>query len=312
MERERLHFLKEKIEGQIHAADPTLLRDFPFGMYMDLIESYPQIANYTYVSDGARQLSEGIFMRSDRDTLELYHRGLLLALIDKALDSLNMLHLPDDINRYYHLSFERIAQDLEKNTHEPGFYLYPNDKFFKELGVCSLRLIPAGAQKISLSSLPAEFIFRNGMSQFMEGVLYVLSELKGFKPLYNMHTDSHDPFLMSEFNEKGWRNFLIRAAEMLKLNPEVRGIFGKTWFVDPQLEEISPRLCYVRKIFNQNGGRFFYIGPSTNGIEDAVYKSPTRKQLYDRGKYIPKDYLGIWSRKKLIPWAERQKRLAGQ
>jgi hypothetical protein len=46
-----------------------------------------------------------------------------------------------------------------------------------------------------------------------------------------------------------------------------------------------------------------------SSIQDAVYKSPTRKQLYERGKYIPKEYIGMWSRRSLISWADKEKGL---
>ncbi len=305
----RVHALRQNLENQITASNPVLLRDFPLRTYMDLIGRYPKIGNYTYISPEVSRLADNVSRSCSRTVFESYHKCLMLSLIEKALEKLEHVSLPGEIKTYYHMNFERIIDDIESGFHETGFYLYPRDKFLKDLGICSLRLIPAGVQKINLAPLPPEFLFRNGASQFISGLLYVLFELKGFKPLYNMHTDSHDTHLMSEFNPDGWRNFLVRAADLIKLNPSVKGVFGKTWFVDPQLEKISPRLCYVRHIFNRNGGRFFYLGPCTSGIEDAVYKSPTRKKLYEHGKYIPKDYLGVWSGRSLIKWAECQKAL---
>ncbi len=305
----RIHALKQQLEKQIAAFSPVLLKDFPIKTYMELIDRYPKVGNYTYMSPEVKKLADTISRSCSSEVFESYHKCLLLSFIERAQEKSEFLSLPGEIRTYYSLNFERIFHDIESGVHEAGFYLYPSDKFLKDLGVCSLRLIPAGAQKLNLSPLPADFLFRNGTSQFIIGLAYVLFELRGFRPLYNMHTDSHDTHLMSEFNPAGWRNFLVRAADLIKLNPSVKGVFGKTWFVDPQLEKISPRLCYVRHIFNRNGGRFFYLGPCTSGIEDAVYKSPTRKKLYEYGKYIPKEYLGVWSGRSLIQWAERQKAL---
>lgn len=307
MDTSRIHALRHGLEKQITASNPGLLRDFPLAAYMDLIDRYPRIGNYTYISPEVSDLADTLSRICTVTVLETYHQCLMLALIEKALEKLEHLKLPDEIKTYYHMNFERMLDDMERESHAAGFYLYPHDKFLKDLGICSLRLIPAGAQKLNLAPLPLEFLFRNGASQFLKGLMYVLFELKGFTPLYNMHTDSHDTQLMSEFNPEGWQNYYIRAAELIKLNPEVKGVFGRTWFVDPQLEKISPKLCYVRHMLGRNGGRFFYLGPCTSGIEDAVYKSPTRKKLYEDGKYTPRDYLGVWSGRSLIRWAESRK-----
>ncbi len=121
-----------------------------------------------------------------------------------------------------------------------------------------------------------------------------------------MHTDSNDPELLSEFNEIGWQEFYIRVAELMKINTSIKGIYGGSWFFDPDLEEISPRLSYLRKIPIENGGRFFYTGSNEHDIKLSTLKSKTRKKLYQEGKYLPKSYLLIWSRTKLLAWADKK------
>jgi hypothetical protein len=309
MNRETIHALKTKLEKQIQTANPKLLKDFPLERYCSLIAGYPRLANYAYVSPEVKKFCDAVLMNSNGHVLELYNKCLLLELMEKAVDRLDHLRLTHEIKGLYLINFERIVREIENNENTSGFYMYPDDKFLKELGVCSLKMIPAGAQKISLSPLPVGFLFKEVKSQFIEALKFVVFDLKGVNLFYSIHTDSHDPHLMSEFNAQGWRVFLMRCSDILKLNPEVKGIFGISWFIDPQLEKISPKVCYVRHILYQSGGKIFFVAPAVSSIQDAVYKSPTRKQLYDRGKYIPRDYIGIWPRKALISWADKEKGL---
>lgn len=309
MKREAIRTLKSKIERQIQSANPRILKDFPLERCSDLIAGYPRLASYMYVSPEVKQFCDAILTNSNGHVMELYNKCLLLGLMEKALDRLDGLKITEEIKGFYMMNFERILREIEINENPAGFYMYPDDKFLKELGVCSLRMIPAGAQKISLSPLPVNFLFKDVRAQFIEALKFVLFDLKGVNLFYSIHTDSHDPHLMSEFNPQGWRVFLLRCADILKLNPEVKGVFGISWFIDPQLERISPKVCYVRHILYKSGGKIFFVAPAMSSIQDAVYKSPTRKQLYERGKYIPRDYIGIWPRKALISWADTEKGL---
>jgi hypothetical protein len=308
MDNDKVQGLKKKLESWIRNASPKLLNDFPLERYSELVQKYPYSATYKYVSAEVRRFCDEILMSSNGHVLELYNKWLLVRLIEKALSGeVNGLKVPEEVKSLYSLNFERIMREIEFSENEPGFYMHYEDKFLKELGVCSLRVIPAGAQKISLSPLPKKFIFMEGMPQFINALSFLLFDVKGFNKFYTMHTDSHDPYLMSEFNADGWRRYLVRTADILKMDPTVSGIFGRSWFFDPRLEDISPKVCYVRDLTLESGGKIFYVGDAVEGIHDAIYKSPTRKRLYNDGKYIPKEYIAIWPRKTLISWAENQR-----
>ena len=57
----------------------------------------------------------------------------------------------------------------------------------------------------------------------------------------------------------------------------------------------------------KNGGRLFYYGSSEAMIKDALFKSPTRRRLYEEGLYVPRSFIRIWPRNELIEWADRSK-----
>jgi hypothetical protein len=118
-----------------------------------------------------------------------------------------------------------------------------------------------------------------------------------------MHTDSNDPELMSDFNPEGWERFYRRTAALLELHTRVRGVFGVSWFFDPELETISPRLAYLRTKVTRNGGRLFRLGPSAQSRADATARSEMRRRLVAEGRYAPTRYLLILPRGPLMQWA---------
>jgi hypothetical protein len=212
--------------------------------------------------------------------------------------------IPEEVKLFYYINFKRILGEIKTESYKRPF-LYSNDKFCKDIAVCSMRLIPVGARKIHLSILPKRFLFQKGISQLYKGLAYIIFELKGLKPLFEMHTDSKDPHLLKEFNENGWKKSYFRIAELLETHTKVKGVFASSWFYDPQIEHISPKLSYCRKIATQNGGKVFYLGSDHQAIKDSTLKSKTRKKLYENRKYMPTRYLLIWSRNKLIDWSKR-------
>ena len=48
------------------------------------------------------------------------------------------------------------------------------------------------------------------------------------------------------FNEEGWNDAWATAAEICRTRPELAGMIGSSWFYDPPLTEISPRLAHLR------------------------------------------------------------------
>ena len=191
----------------------------------------------------------------------------------------------------------------EIKADSPRSYTYEKDTFCKDFALCNLRLIPAGAQKIHLSTLRNTFLFKGGPAQFIRGIAFITIKLGGFSPLFEMHAHAEDPHLMSEFNEDGWAQFYKRVSKILENQPNVRGIFSSSWYFDPVLRTISPKLVYLRRTVTDNGGRLFYVGSDDQSIENATMKSLTRRTLYQRGKYMPTKYLVVWPRQSLIDWA---------
>lgn len=304
MEEVKFHIrqLKEKMDLQC----PDLLNRFPVKEYINFLNKYPRIASYKYVSPEVSNYCDQIVRFGEKTALELYHQLLLLNLILKNFPEVELLRVPKDVKEIYYRNFQRILHNIkEYSGNEQGFYLYPNDKFFKDLGVCTLRIIPAGVIKMHLFKFPKSVVLKGGLKQFLKGVYVILFKLRGIKPIFEMHADSHDPEAIGDWNPEGWTRFYRRAAKILEMNPEVKGLFGIGWPFDPVLEQISPRHVYLRTMVTENGGYLFFWGHSEGAIKSATYKSPTRRKLYLEGKYLPSDYMIVWPRKQLIAWARQ-------
>jgi len=293
-----------RIENEI-STHSSVLKKYPLEKYIILLEKYPEVSEYNYISPEIIRYTNRILSEYDQNLLVSYHKLLLVALIKKNIEILPNKKLPDSIKHLYLNDFKRIISDIETLNDESD-YTYSQDVFLKKLALCSYRLIPVGARKINCSKLPIKkFIFNKGPKQLISVLLIVFFELKGISPLYIGHLDTNDLDLISELNEQGLRGAYLRIVDLLKLNPKIKGYFGTSWLLDPKLDQINTRHQYNRKIVIKNGGKLFYKGPSASARKNSLKKSRTRRMLYEQGKYVPTDYVIVWSRKKIIEWADK-------
>jgi hypothetical protein len=305
MDYGKLKKIKKDLTEKIESTHKALFATFPIAPYLQKIALIPQIGSYKPKSLEVNAYSQSIVDAYDQNALESYHKLVLINLIFQAEDRLKQKKIPEDIIRLFIGNFNSIIKRIESKHVRQGFYLFSNDKFCKDFAVCRLSMIPAGQQKIHLDGIARRFLFQNGVKQFVEFSAFILLELGGFKPLYQMHTDSYDRDLLAEFNFEGTKRFYLRVAELLKLNPRVKGVFGIGWTNDPQLASISPKLWQGVGYIVDNGAKLFNLGSSESAISGATYVSLKRRQLYEEGEYMPTNYLLVWSRKKLLAWADR-------
>ena len=105
-------------------------------------------------------------------------------------------------------------------------------------------------------------------------------------------------------NEEGFDQYYLRVADLLRRRPAVRGLAGTSWFYDPQLIRISPRLAYLQSKPIERGAFLIRHNTSALDIQRATLKSATRRDLYDKGEYVPVSYSLIWGRRELIAWSD--------
>jgi len=341
VEIEKCRGLIDRISSELSLSHPGLLADFPLEKYIRFLHEYPEIVSHVYVSREIKNYCATIVKAAGAGALEAYHKLVLLALIIQAPDRLKTRQLTDEISALYEINFTRIIHQIEINGEPPGFYQYSDDGFLKDISLCNLRLIPVGGQKTDLIHFPLKVIYTEGKSGFVKCLRLVRAEFglfdgkfpfkdfyptpkkilrdfnalahlpfvfAGFLPLYNMHIDPHDPYLMSQRDDKVFYRTYIRIAEMLKPREHIGGICSSSWMKDPAVSKISPRHNHRNELWLENGAELFYIGMNEETTRNAIAASPTRRRLYLEGRYTPKNYITIWPRERLIRWADARRK----
>ena len=313
MNPDEIAFLGNSIERELKDAKSDLLEKHPIEDYIKLLGKYPDLAKYNYVSSEVLEFCNKIVADTDERILEKYHKLLLVVLIGKNRNEIGHRILPNEIKERCGRSFERIVRQIENNIEMPGPYNYPEDFFFKDLSICTLRMIPVGATTYEFSRFPGRnllnrAVLRKDIKQFMQVIGFMVFELKGQTvPFIESHLVSHDPVFHDDLSLEGVTNNRRLVAQWVRMDKNIKGSYGVSWFVDPQIAIISPRHAYVHTFMRSTGYKFFYYGLSEIAIKHAVSTSKTRKNLYREGKYVPTNYLTAISRKRLLSWADKMK-----
>ena len=183
---------------------------------------------------------------------------------------------------------------------------YDRDFWAKDVRLSLALSVPgARTQMIDLSSpMGPGQVLRHAREGWGWSVIPAYAAAQAWKPWLEVHTESRE---LSDFNEAGWDRAWATAAEILKSRPEMAGMLGSSWFYDPPLEQISPRLAYLRLNPLKHGAFMVHQGPGEIHTERAATSSPTRKALIEEGKYTARSWIVAWPRAALIRWADARK-----
>jgi hypothetical protein len=210
--------------------------------------------------------------------------------------------LPKEVLALYPAASARLLTYVRNLAGEE--YYFTNDYFLKDVCFASGLSVPCGAQVVDWRSgigyrASARWLLRNPSPHYV-GVFLRSGQIR---PWFRIHTESR---YLDDFNEPGWDACYLRIAALLRKHPEVLGMAGTSWFYDPQLDSISPRLSYLRLRPLQRGASVVRSGTTAFDISSATAKSSTRRQLYEEGKYLPVSYNLLWPRDALLAWADGQ------
>jgi hypothetical protein len=250
---------------------------------------------------------EAVFLKKtthhSQDDQVILKRSLVAKLALHLPALVEKMNLPASILALYPDAFGRVADFLKSAGDDP--YDSTGEFFCKDVRFVLGLSIPCGVLAIDMTSditLPSVILslFR---SRKVDGIIrYVLAGGNG--SWFRGHVDSR---YMTGFNEIGNDNFYLRVAELLERQKDIRGYVGTSWYFDPQLLEISPRLTYLQERPRAGGAFFLRHGTEQSDITMAIKTSETRRRLYREGKYIPICYSMLWPRQELIAWAEQNK-----
>lgn len=288
-------------ENNLNELFPELIKSPLVEIFIESEKDVHELCHYKAFSNRAHEIANEIRKNYGNDALRPFLRIILNKATKQLLSSRELTRLPDIIKEHQCRHLLRIA--LTTDTASEWLDLN-HDLFHKEFGIVSLRLYAAGAQLIDpRCGVPRSMILKNGILQAPATLLRFI-RLGGFKPYFQIHTHK---FNLDQFHEEGWEECYRGCAALYNIFPKSLGMFGASWFYDPTLNEISPRLGYLRKT-PAEGGAFFIQGDATEeDRRNALSTSSTRQRLYDEGKYTPRSHMLIWGKSDQINWANKHK-----
>ncbi|GAC1653124.1 MAG: hypothetical protein NVS4B3_15900 [Gemmatimonadaceae bacterium] len=227
-----------------------------------------------------------------------FHRCVLLNRISASRGRLNASPLCGVASPWFERAVSgMVAALLDAPDATLDFH---DDGFAKDLSVASLRLYPFGALVVEpRTGIGRRTILSHGLATLL-GAARALGEAGGFRPFYETHTYTRT---LSEFTSDGRKAGFQRIASVMARDRAVLGVYGSAWYYDPALERISPHLAHVRHNVLEGGATIVEIARNLETVPLATLKSPTRRALFQRGEYTPRQFLMIWPRDRLLRWA---------
>ncbi len=231
---------------------------------------------------------------------QTYRQVFLAKLALKLPETIKRLELPDSILTLYPNLLVRLSNTIAESEEH-----YDIDAFSRDVGLSLALLLPGAAEDIDLNSGLSFRMFASAAlkrGDFNSFSRYL--NLGLWRTCYNIHLDSRN---LTNFNPEGRAQTYHCAADMMRERKNIAAMFAASWFYDPALLEISPRLSYLRETPLKGGAFFICNGSGEIHIERATRTSKTRRDLYKSGKYVPTCYTLIWPRRNLIAWSDRQR-----
>ncbi|MHB8284934.1 MAG: hypothetical protein ACYDD1_09695 [Caulobacteraceae bacterium] len=237
-------------------------------------------------------------------------RRAVIATLAQQLPHTLDRSLPRSVLELYPRAVAVLARFLEEDVP------YDEDLFAKDVRFVAGAAVPAGAQAVDVlfSSSPAAHLGRFRRTVGTVGRLvrageprraYGLLAQGGMGDWLQIHTDTRD---VADFNPDGWDRCYHRIADILVNRPKVAGMLGISWFYDPQLCDISPRLRYLQDRPLQNGAFLVRLKASALDAARASAASPTRRRLIEAGVYTPVCHALFWPRREMLQWAHKVER----
>jgi hypothetical protein len=215
--------------------------------------------------------------------------------------------LPASVRALYPRELARIAGTLAGDDH--AYFALDVDPWIKDYALLTHRLIPFGAEFAEPGAgVPRAPLVTRGLGPALRAAWLIGLRARGLRPYFALHAH---PRALEDFSPDGWLASYHRLADLLEANPAVRGITSASWFLDPALAEISPRLAYLRAVPAAGGAEFFLSERDQLGVSGALARSPTRRRLFQEGAYVPEVWLRVWLRQDLLAWSRRERSARG-
>lgn len=249
-----------------------------------------------------RAILEGRAMRPAGDPRRIAIATLALGFPVNAPS----VELPPAIRALYAPAFRQLARCLAAERD------YDDDAFAKDVRFVLGLSVPAGAQDVDLAWRKDLVGGAGRLKRTLAGLgrLALSGDAPGMaafiaaqprRPWLQIHTDARR---LDDFHPEGWDQCYRRIADLLALHPEYAGMVGLSWFYDPAVAVISPRLAYLQARPMENGAVRIRMGASAVDVERATRTSGTRRSLHRLGLYRPRCWAIYWPREAMLRWAD--------
>ncbi|OJT00575.1 hypothetical protein [Marinobacter nauticus] len=246
---------------------------------------------------GLETVFQNVEAEFGKRSVELLARYLLLVFLDDR-EWRPLCKVPDSIIEEMRQERGRIQAEVVSSS--CGHYYPFTDAFYKDFSLLRGKSMPVYTGIVdthcALWRHPLKF---GALSQRLRFGCHLLRMPIGNKYYFQHHLHTS---LLARFNQEGRLKTYKLVADLLSVNQDHKGFCGASWYYDPQLERISPRLAYLANDPLLNGAERFHLGADNSG--NALAKSKTRNELYKKGKYLPQSYMLVWHRKAMIQWRD--------
>ena len=252
---------------------------------------------YKVFPTAAHQVVDEVRRQSGTAGVRMFLRAVLAQRLLRTLAGPALAALPARVRTQQLAQCARIAADGDETAE---WLDLGQDLFQKEFGIAALRLYVAGCQLVDpRCGIPRSVLARGTPVDWLRNAAMVLA-LGGYRPFFEIHAHT---FMRELFGEEGRIECYRCCAELYALHPEVRGMIAGSWFYDPALERVSPRLAYLRAVPQAGGARLLFVEAGGDAIANALATSPTRRRLHQQGDYMPKNYMIVWGKARQQAWA---------
>lgn len=268
--------------------------------FVHISQQVGPLDDYKVFPQGARLLVPAGLLADGAEASRVFLKAAIMQGMLDMLASARFTRLPARVRVQQMRQLQRIAMD---NDDTADWLQIDHDLFHKEFGIATLRLYVAGAQVLDFRcGIPRSTLLKGGLQNLPKNAAKIF-RLGGFRNYFQLHTHK---FMLDAFNEEGWNECYLCCAELYELHPNVLGVFGSSWFYDPALNEISPRLSYLRETPLRGGAALFFVEEGGSANNNSLATSPTRRKLYEDGKYLPRNFMLAWGKTSQLAWARKQ------
>lgn len=301
---EALHKRRLAFEERLAAAGIDLEGALAVDVYIDRFDDLPASTPYNDVPSAIEDMCNAIVALGGEEALDVYHRLVLLELMGRFDQRASRYGLPSWLEGSVKACFQSIMRDVQKPR--PRRFLLSKRDFLLDLGICRGKLWPCGAELVeSGCSLNLRWLLqKREMAQSIRALMHVGFSVRGTTPVLASHFDKRRP---EAFSPEGYRQLYLTIARLLREMPDHLGFLSSSWWHDPAVGRISPKLSFLNSLPLSGGARIYRIGTDETAVSTALRLSKERKEAYRKGIYHPTYYHLIWARRRLLNWADAQK-----